>query len=59
LFIIGTSGEVELVNYRMQGHFYVIDRLVHAAELRLGTKKQQTVGIERVTDGAVRSEKRS
>lgn len=48
LFVIGASGQAELVNYRMRGRFYVVDRIFDAAELRLGTKKQQVVRIERI-----------
>lgn len=47
LFLIGADGAAELVNYRMQGRFYVVDRLFQIAELRLGTKKQQVVRITR------------
>lgn len=53
LFIIGATGDAELVNYRVRGRFYVVDRIFDAAELRLGTKKQQVVRIERIADGAV------
>jgi len=35
----------ELVNYRMRGHFYVVDRLFDHAELRLGDKPQHVVAI--------------
>ncbi len=49
LFVIGASGEAELVNYRVRGRYYVVDRLFDAAELRLGTKKQQVVRITRTT----------
>jgi type IV secretion system protein VirB9 len=56
LFIVGPTGEAELVNYRVRGRFYVVDRIFNAAELRLGTKKQQIVRIERVAD-ATRSPK--
>ncbi|MBV1691485.1 P-type conjugative transfer protein TrbG [Novosphingobium sp. G106] len=59
LFVIGASGEVELVNYRVQGRFYVVDRIFDAAELRLGTAKQQIVRIERLGDGRARGSKRS
>ncbi len=47
LFILGAQGEAQLVNYRMNGHFYIVDRLFAAAELRLGTKKQAIVRITR------------
>lgn len=45
LFVIGDGGEAQLVNYRMAGRYYVVDRLFGAAELRLGGKKQQVVRI--------------
>jgi len=47
LFALGKAGEAELVNYRVAGRFYVVDRLFAAAELRLGGKKQQIVRITR------------
>lgn len=59
-FIIGPTGEAELANYRVRGRFYVVDRIFDAAELRLGTKKQQVVRISRVAEGgAARKGKRS
>jgi type IV secretion system protein VirB9 len=45
LFVIDASGQAELVNYRMRGRYYVVDRLFAAAELRLGQKHQQVVRI--------------
>ncbi|QNA85458.1 P-type conjugative transfer protein TrbG [Sphingomonas sp. So64.6b] len=51
LFIVGPTGEAELVNYRVRGRFYVVDRIFDAAELRLGTGKQQIVRIDRVAEG--------
>lgn len=47
LFVIGSSGKAELVNYRLRGRYYVVDRLFGAAELRLGEKRQQVVRIVR------------
>lgn len=47
LFLIDAEGQPELVNYRMQGRFYIVDRLFRIAELRLGTKKQRIVRIVR------------
>lgn len=59
-FIIGSSGEAELANYRVRGRFYVIDRIFDVAELRLGTKKQQIVRISRIAEsGAARTGKHS
>ena len=51
LFVIGSSGKAELVNYRLRGRYYVVDRLFGAAELRLGGKRQQVVRIVR-SEGA-------
>lgn len=47
LFVIGDKDRAELVNYRVQGRYYVVDRLITIAELRLGEKKQQIVRITR------------
>lgn len=52
VFVVGQKGEAQLVNYRVKGHFYVIDRIFDVAELRLGTKDQQIVRISRVGEGA-------
>jgi type IV secretion system protein VirB9 len=48
LFILGDNGEAELVNYRVSGRYYIVDRLFGAAELRLGAKKQKIVRITRL-----------
>jgi type IV secretion system protein VirB9 len=50
LFLIGEKNKVELVNYRVSGRYIVVDRLFSVAELRLGTKKQQVVRIERTQE---------
>ncbi|HEX3418264.1 MAG TPA: P-type conjugative transfer protein TrbG [Stellaceae bacterium] len=47
LFIIGPTGEAELVNYRVKNSTYIVDRLFAAAELRLGSDPQQKVRISR------------
>jgi type IV secretion system protein VirB9 len=47
LFVTGEGGRTELVNYRVRGRYYVVDRLFAAAELRLGEKRQQVVRIVR------------
>lgn len=39
LFLRGPDGRPELVNYRVRGRYYVVDRLFQAAELRLGGKQ--------------------
>ncbi|HVM78150.1 MAG TPA: P-type conjugative transfer protein TrbG [Stellaceae bacterium] len=51
LFVVGADGGSELVNYRVRGNYYIVDRLFAAAELRLGQEKQQVVRIGR-TDAA-------
>jgi type IV secretion system protein VirB9 len=50
LFVLGEGGKAELVNYRLRGDYYVVDRLFASAELRLGGKKQQKVRIARERD---------
>ena len=45
LFVLGRKDEVELVNYRMRGNYYIVDRLFARAELRLGTDPQTRVQI--------------
>jgi P-type conjugative transfer protein TrbG len=55
LFVSAEDGSVELVNYRVRGRFYVVDRLFAAAELRLGETPQKTVRI--VRSGADRAGK--
>lgn len=47
LFVVGPMGDSQLVNYRVSGHYYIVDRLFAAAELRLGEKPQQVVRITR------------
>jgi len=47
LFVIGSSGRAELVNYRVSGRYYVVDRLFSLAELRLGEMRQLVVRIVR------------
>lgn len=47
LFLIGERKKAELVNYRVSGRYMVVDRLFSVAELRLGSKRQQIVRIER------------
>ena len=51
LFVIGSEGELQIVNSRIYQNILIVDRLFGAAELRLGTgDRQQTVRIVR-TDG--------
>lgn len=46
LFLLD-GGDVALVNYRVVGNRYVIDRLFDVAELRLGAQRQTIVRISR------------
>jgi type IV secretion system protein VirB9 len=61
LFLVGGRGGPRLVNYRVRGRFYIVDRLFDVAELRLGTRRQQVVRITRlaVAPTATRRRRRS
>ena len=50
LFLIGPGDKAELVNYRYINGYYVVDRLVDVAELRIGEKPQTIVRITRTKD---------
>ena len=50
LFVIGASGDSQLVNYRVRGNHMIVDRLFAAAELRFGADDQRVVRIVR-SDG--------
>lgn len=54
LFVLGPKGDAQLVNYRVRGHYYIVDRLFSAAELRLGEKPQMIVRISRDDDDGKR-----
>jgi type IV secretion system protein TrbG len=47
LFVTGAGGKAELVNYRVRGNYYIVDRLFAAAELRHGEDPQQVIRILR------------
>ena len=47
LFILGASGDAELVNYRLRGNYYIVDHLFRAAELRIGERDQTVVRIRK------------
>jgi type IV secretion system protein VirB9 len=49
--VVGTGGKSDLVNYRVRGNYYIVDRLFAAAELRLGEKHQDVVRITRTKKG--------
>ena len=51
LFVVGPDGDSQLVNYRVRGNYYIVDRLFAAAELRIGNDPQRVVRIAR-TDGS-------
>jgi type IV secretion system protein VirB9 len=46
LFVLRDK-EIQLVNYRVKGDTYVIDRLIDSAELRVGQQDQEIVRILR------------
>jgi type IV secretion system protein VirB9 len=47
LFVVGPDAKPALVNYRVRGTTYIVDRLFAAAELRMGTAPQRVVRIVR------------
>jgi type IV secretion system protein VirB9 len=47
LFVMGRHGDAQLVNYRVKGDWYIVDRLFDKAELRLGEAPQSIIGIAR------------
>lgn len=47
LFVVTGEG-AELVNYRVQGQRYMVDRIFDVAELRLGTRSPTIVRIEQI-----------
>ena len=49
LFQVGADGKsLELINYRVRGHYMIVDQLFSTAELRMGSGKRQTsVRIQR------------
>jgi type IV secretion system protein VirB9 len=51
IFLLDPKGEAQLVNYRVKGRYYIVDRIFDAAELRLGRKRQEVVRISRVGGG--------
>ena len=49
LFVLGSDGELEIVNSRIHGNVLIVDRLFGAAELRLGRgPRQEVVRIVRI-----------
>ncbi len=53
LFVLRNK-ETQLVNYRVKNDFYVVDRLIDAAELRVGQSDQEIVRITRTNPAAAR-----
>ena len=47
LFVAGADGRPALVNYRVRGTYYIVDRMFAIAELRLGEHPQRIVRIIR------------
>src|SRR5215469_3711394 len=48
LFVAGSNGRPNLINYRVRGRYYIVDQLFGAAELRLGENPQRVVRILRI-----------
>ena len=47
LFVLGRNNDAQLVNYRIRGSYYVVDKLFDRAELRIGERPQTIVRIVR------------
>jgi P-type conjugative transfer protein TrbG len=47
LFVRSRKGETQLVNYRVKGRYYIVDRLFSEAELRAGQTDPEVVSIVR------------
>ncbi len=47
LFVVSSTGDTQLVNYRVKNDTYIVDRLFEDAELRLGQQSQEIVRIVR------------
>jgi type IV secretion system protein VirB9 len=47
LFVMGRHGDAQLVNYRVKGDWYIVDRLFDRAELRIGESPQSIIGVQR------------
>lgn len=50
LFLTNDSGTGHIVNYRVQGNYYVVDTVISRAQLRLGQPAQTVVQISRVNN---------
>jgi P-type conjugative transfer protein TrbG len=47
LFVVSPEGETQLVNYRVAGSYYIVDRLFDEARLVVGQKNPQVVNIKK------------
>jgi P-type conjugative transfer protein TrbG len=47
LFVLSSTDETQLVNYRVKNDYYIVDRLIDRVELRVGQKDQEIVRITR------------
>lgn len=45
LFVLGRSGDIQLVNFRQKDDYYIVDRLFERAELRAGEKGRNIIRI--------------
>ncbi len=46
LFLLDESSEPMIVNYRVKGDLYIVDRLIEHAELRVGVNKSVTISLD-------------
>lgn len=47
LFLLEDDSEPLLTNYRIKGDYYIVDRLLERAELRVGASKKVTIELEK------------
>jgi len=47
LFVVSSTNDAQIVNYRVKNDYYVVDRLFERAELRVGQQDQEIVRIVR------------
>ncbi|MDP0929701.1 P-type conjugative transfer protein TrbG [Paracoccus onubensis] len=59
IFVLGPEGEPQIANTRVSGNVLIVDRLFAAAELRLGSGKQQVVRIVRIAQQQAMAVKKS
>lgn len=47
LFVVSSTNDAQIVNYRVKNEYYIVDRIFERAELRVGEQDQEIVRIVR------------